>query len=424
MKLESIFIKNFRCFGPRGAKINLEAGITTFVGGNGSGKTAVFEALSRLFGVTNNQRFVKRRDFHIAADKQELESGASLSIEVIFAFPELEDMDEEDGDDAVPEFILQMAASGPGAPLKARMRLTAIWTDDGTPDGSIEEEIRWIRTLDNEFVWEECEKVQAVERGSIQLVHVPATRDVAAQVTSLLKGRLWQAAKWSDDFRNRSARHASAIQKGFMREGPSKYVIKRLAKRWKQVHEADTDTEPLLRLVESRFEELVRRAEFVFYPNEEGKERELYDLSDGQRSLFYIALTATTLEVERDIFAAPTDKSAFDHEKLRRVHLTLLAIEEPENSLSPFFLSRIVAQARDIASLSSAQVMLSSHSPAILGRIEPEEVRYFRLSQKTRRSTVRSLTLPEGDQEASQLPARTGPTLYLRDFRFIHQGTS
>ena len=123
---------------------------------------------------------------------------------------------------------------------------------------------------------------------------------------------------------------------------------------------------------------MVRKAEFAFFPDEAGQERALADLSDGQRSLFHIALTAATLEVEKDVFAQSAEESSFDQEKLRRTSLTFLAIEEPENSLSPFFLSRIVAQAREIGALPSAQVALSSHSPAILSRIEPEEVRYFR----------------------------------------------
>jgi putative ATP-dependent endonuclease of OLD family len=80
-------------------------------------------------------------------------------------------------------------------------------------------------------------------------------------------------------------------------------------------------------------------------------------------------LTAATLEVEKDAFALPAQESSFDQEKLRRAYLTVLAIEEPENSLSPFFLSRIIAQSREIGALPSAQVVLSSHSPAILSRI-------------------------------------------------------
>lgn len=285
MKIETVTIKNFRCFGPRGITLELESSVTAFVGGNGSGKTAAFKALSRVFGITSAQRAVRRQDFHLAADQQELQSGATLLIDVVFAFPELEELDEDAAEDAVPEFFQQMAASAPDAPLKARMMLQAIWTDDGTPDGSIDEDLRWILTLDDDFEWDNCKRVQGVERGFIHLIYVPASRDAAGQVTALLKGRLWKAAKWSETFREHSAESAHEIQQQFEREQPARFVIKRLSRRWTQVHEADTDTTPLLRLVESRFDELVRKAEFSFFPDEAGQERALADLSDGQRSL-------------------------------------------------------------------------------------------------------------------------------------------
>ena len=213
----------------------------------------------------------------------------------------------------------------------------------------------------------------------------------------------------------------------FEREEPAKFVLERLSQRWKQLHKADTDTTPVLRLVENRFEELVRKAEFAFYPDEAGQERDLADLSDGQQSLFHIALTATTLEVERDAFALPADESSFDQERVRRAHLTLLAIEEPENSLSPFFLSRIIIQSREIGALPSAQVAISSHSAAILSRIEPEEVRYFRLDRRSRQSSVRSLTLPVDDLEASQyvrLAVKAYPELYFARFVILGEGDS
>ena len=407
--------------------IKLENCITAFVGGNGSGKTAAFQALSRLFGVTPAQRTVRRQDFHLSADQQRLQSGTTLFIEVILSFPELEGLDEDAVADAVPEFFLQMSASAPGAPLKARMRLQATWIDDGTPEGSIEEELRWITTLNNDFEWDDCNRVQVVDRGSIQFIYVPATRDAVGQVTALLKGRLWQAAKWSDRFQDETATTVQAIQQQFEREEPARFVSGRLARRWKQVHEAGTDTMPVLRLVESRFEELVHKAEFTFFPDEAGQERALADLSDGQRSLFHIALTAATLEVEKDVFAQPVDESSFDQEKLRRTSLTFLAIEEPENSLSPFFLSRIVAQAREIGSLPSAQVALASHSPAILSRIEPEEVRYFRLECEVRCANVRQITLPEDNEEASKyvrLAIRAYPELYFARFVVLGEGDS
>ncbi|MBE7638239.1 AAA family ATPase [Sneathiella sp. P13V-1] len=427
LKLEVLTLKNFRCFGDEEVHISMDQGLTVFVGGNGTGKTAAFEALSRLFGISSHQRNITRRDFHLARDNPELASGSSLVLEAVFGFPELEELDESAFVDAVPEFFLQMGASAPGAPLKVRMRLQAIWTDDGTPDGSVDEDIRWIPVLDEQFEWEECRRVQAAERGSIQLIYIPAARDADSQVAKILKGRLWKAARWTQEFQDVAATSTLSTQQGFEREAPAQFVLERLANRWKEVHEADTDTTPMLRLIEDRFEELVRNAMFTFSPDEAGKERSMDDLSDGQRSLFHIALTAATLEVERDAFLVSPEESPFEHEKLRQAHLTLLAVEEPENSLSPFFLSRIIRQARDISENPTAQVALSSHSPAILGRIDPEEVRFFRLDRQTRQSAVKEIELPTEDLEARQfvrLAVKAYPEIYFARYVILGEGDS
>jgi hypothetical protein len=145
-------------------------------GGNGSGKTAIFQALSRLFGVTKNQRTIQVSDFHLA-EVEEIKPGATLSIDAVFCFPELDGLDDKAIEDAVPEYFLQMAASEPGGPLKVRMKLKAKWIDDGTPEGTVEEDLRWVHTISGTYSWDDCTKVQALERGSIQLIYVPANRE-------------------------------------------------------------------------------------------------------------------------------------------------------------------------------------------------------------------------------------------------------
>ena len=62
--------------------------------------------------------------------------------------------------------------------------------------------------------------------------------------------------------------------------------------------------------------------------------------------------------------------------------LTILAVEEPENSLSPFFLSRIVGQMLDLAGGRRAQTLVSSHSPSVLAHVQPECVRHFRIDRR------------------------------------------
>lgn len=431
MEIERISVRNFRCFGPQATNISFQAGVTALVGGNGSGKTALFQALARLFGVTRPERTVTKSDFHIAHDENELPDGSSLEIECLIRFPELEhEEDEESGlkdIDAIPDFFNHMAASGPDELLKARIRLVATWIEDGTSDGTVEEDIRWITALDDTFDWEMCPKVSAVDRASIQLIYVPAHRNATDRVTALLKGRLWNAALWSTELGERAAEGAELIQNQFDDEAPANFITERLTNRWRQVYEGDTGATPTPRLIESRIEELVRRAEFVFDPDEAGRDRSLFDLSDGQRSLFHIALTAAMLETEQDALALAAADSPFDQEKLRRTHLTILAIEEPENSLSPFFLSRIITQAREISEMGAAQALISSHSASILSRIEAEEVRFFRLDHQTRTASIKSLTLPKDDAEASsyvRLAVRSNPELYFARFVILVEGDS
>lgn len=45
--------------------------------------------------------------------------------------------------------------------------------------------------------------------------------------------------------------------------------------------------------------------------------------------------------------------------------LTLLAIEEPENNLAPYFLSRVVQQLVDATGSGRAQALISSHSASV-----------------------------------------------------------
>ncbi len=426
MKIEKMRLKNFRCFGNAVTELEFDQILTTLVGSNGSGKTAVFKALSRLFGTSPTQRTIQKRDFHISGTQSQLQSGEELFIEAIFIFPELTSQSDPSWG-AVPEFFNQMIASGEGEPLKARMRLQAIWTDDGTPEGNIDESIRWVRTLNDDFDWTDCPNVQPVERSSIQFIYLPANRDASTQVTALLKGRLWLAAKWSTAFREETVRNADTIQNAFDNEKPTKFLISSLTRFWHQVYEADTDRIPCLKLVEKHFDDLVRKAEFVFVPDEAGCEHHLSELSDGQRSLFHIALTAATLTSEMEVFNLSHDTCSFEIDKLHHVYLTILAVEEPENCLSPFFLSRITRLSREIGILPTAQVILSSHSPVILSRIEATEVRYLRMEQKDRCSSIRQLSLPEDDEEASRyirLAVKAYPEIYFARFAVLVEGDS
>jgi putative ATP-dependent endonuclease of the OLD family len=56
----------------------------------------------------------------------------------------------------------------------------------------------------------------------------------------------------------------------------------------------------------------------------------------------------------------------FDTEDLTIPALSIFAIEEPENHLSPYYLARIVQQIRSLVADGMAQAIVTSHSPAVL----------------------------------------------------------
>jgi putative ATP-dependent endonuclease of OLD family len=107
--------------------------------------------------------------------------------------------------------------------------------------------------------------------------------------------------------------------------------------------------------------------------------------------------------------------------------LTLVALEEPENNLAPFYLSRIVAQLQDLASDRRAQALISSHSPSILARTKPEDIRHLRIVPETRAARVRQIELPDQAEAAAKFvreAVRTYPELYFARFVVLGEGAS
>jgi len=422
MFIEKLILSNFRCFGPAPTTIDLTSGLTAFVGANGAGKTAVMQALQRLFGVTGDQRRLRRQDFHVPSTEAVPPPQRNFVLEAIVAFPELDGVGADGA--AIPEFFHQMAADEAGK-LKCRLRLEATWTDDGSLDGTIEQKYWAIRTF-GQFTDADCTELKATDRARIQMIYVPATRDGASQVTAFLRGRLWRAINWSQGVRNTFADAGSTLNGAFAGEPAVDVIAGALTRRWQEVHTAGTDTTPLFRPIDLRFQEFIRKVEVVFRPDEAGRERALDDLSDGQRSLFHLAMTAATLDVEGGIAADPA-AAGFQAGGVSLPALTLIAVEEPENNLAPFYLSRIIKQIKDLTKGSRAQALVSSHSPSILARVDPAEVRHFRLDPQDRTARIRPINLPAGDEEASKFvreAVRTYPELYFARFVVLGEGAS
>lgn len=420
MHLEQLTLTNFRCFGPEPETVAFSPTLTAFVGVNGVGKTATMQALQRLFGVTGGQRAVSRRDFHVPADDDGSARQRSLSLDAVLAFPEL---DEDPQSDVIPQFFQQMAAHEDGH-LKCRLRLDATWTDDGSLEGDIEVSYCAVRTF-GDIGEDDRTDLRPVDRGRIQLVYVPASRDGASQMAAFLRGRLWRAIQWSEGLQTSFSDLGTQLNEAFEQEDAVQLITENVERRWREVHSGGTDARPRLRPFDSRFHEFARNAQVVFSPGDDQRDRALDELSDGQRSLFHLAMTATTLDVEASI-SDDAAAAGFQPDGVPLPALTLVAIEEPENNLAPYYLSRIVRQLLDLTSGPRVQALASSHSASILTRVEPSAVRHFRLGED-RTAQVRTIRLPDGDEAASKYvreAVRAYPELYFARFAVLGEGAS
>ena len=427
MLIESITISGFRCFGTDAITMPIASEITAVVGPNAAGKTAMLHALAKLFEVTRAQRTVLRSDFHIGADDDpEDREAKDLFIDVLIGLPELAD------GSATPETIApsfrHMQIEREGEEPVCRMRLEARWEDDGTVEGEVSQDLFWIDTLDDDPPEEKCHPVSAADRGLIQLYYTPASRDAAAQIratTGALAARLLRAIEWSSETEEAVKEASENLSAAFEAEAAIAAIGNALQERWSDLHDEIVDTKPRLSLVSRRFEEVVNKIAVIFEQGPDGHERGLDALSDGQQSLFYFALAAAVFDLERKVVAG--DVEGFLDDQLRIPALTLFALEEPENHLSPYFLARIIRQVRSLTEDGGAQAIVTSHSPAVLSRVDPREVRYCRCDPKTRISTVKEIKLPTGANEAAKFvrgAVLAYPELYFARFVLLVEGDS
>lgn len=423
MFLERLTLTNFQSFGPDPEVIRFDERLTALLGGNATGKTAASQALLRLFSVVADQRSVRLSDFHVPADETTVPAQRDLRIEAVFAFPELDDPDAHP-ERTVPEFFRHMTANEDGH-LKLRIVATSTWTDEGGANGTIKTERRIVYTF-NDDDESRSARFEESAREKIQAIYVPASRDGAREVTAFLRGRLWRAAEWSTDFRTHLATAATKLSERFKDEKVVLSVTDVITRRWQQLHSMKSDATPTFEPINRELRVLVSNTELLFEPSVTGRSRPAAELSDGQRSLLHIALTAASLDLEEGIVAG-THADAFDVKPSSLPVLTLLILEEPENNLSPFFLSRVVRQLLAVAKGGRAQAVISSHSSSVVSRIAPERIRHFRLDEKTLTTVVRTVPLPPpGTEEGKYIrqAVRAYPELYFAKFVVLGEGDS
>ena len=435
MYIESVTLTNFRCFGPTPTRVALEPGITAIVGNNGSGKTAFIEALRRFFGQTREERTITRADVHFGPDEsQDTVAEREVVIDVVFAFPELTTDEDREAETTVPQVFKVMTATAPGEPLKARMRLEALWKRGESFVDEVETAAYWVSHLNDVEFGEEGvaaldkRKIHSSDRGKVQLIYMPATRDgtaVTRQALRQLLRRLERSGDFGDDVRDDIAEAGDTLQTK-VEELPSvTWIAETLAENWNKLQTAQYLTRPRLALLSREFTQLLRSLTAKFSPAPDGRERDLEELSEGQMSLFFLALSATLAQLETALAVDPVPEGFAELEHTPPT-LTIYAVEEPENHLAPFYLSRLMELLSNLCNGPKAVGLITSHAPGILRRVDPEAVRHFRLDLETLSTHANAIRIPK-EEEAGKYVRQAvfrQPELYFANLVILGEGDS
>lgn len=442
MNIEKIVIKNFKCYGETPVEINLDEKMTFFVGNNGTGKTAIFEALKKIFGKTREDRNINKNDFHLNTDEtlDSLEN-KEMFIEVVFKFPECSI--EGHNTDTLAAFESAMFVDE-NKNFKAKMRLEAKWTKDEFDD-DVETKLYWIVTNENIGFGEDFLNKYTVsnyDRKLIDYHYIPAFRHSNIILKDNIKSIINLIIKYVDleheeatsQLRNKKEEIEmlnSLLQNEIKGIEAIKNIKKVLDEKWKDVYDKSLQcySNTQFEVTPNEIKELLKSLTLKLAPNDHSEACDIEKLSDGQISLLYITLALTLYEVEQMHFKNSLSGLTL-YDQIPPV-FTIFAIEEPENHLSPFYLSKIFSLLnKTICQNENIIGLISSHSPNVMRRIENlNQVRYLQnLSTRCGCSSVLNLCLPDiKDEEAYKYinqAVLAHPELYFSKLVILGEGDS
>lgn len=418
MQITTLRLRNFQSFGPTPIEISLNK-LTYVLGPNGSGKTTVLLALARLFSPVPALRRVQPEDFHIPPGVDPEQAAKELWLEVDIEFAEAAD---EDPNPSVPPFFTHMALKDPRGVPTVRIRLTAALD----VDGYVDEKIEFITQVDPSGEPKKRSDMSRHDRGAIEVHYVPARRDPIDHIsytTASLLGRMLRSADWTGE-RTELARLTDAITATMVSNDAITNIGDELVDAWSGLHKGDYFKNPAIAFGRGDIEGVLRQLTVSFAPAPTGGAVSFERLSDGEKSLLYISLVLAWQGLAVKVLSGKN--TAFDRDRLRPPVHIVLALEEPENSLAPQYLGRIVRQIRNTCYQGNAQGVVATHAPAVLHRVEPEDIRFLRLGTD-RATTVRTIAMPPKADDAAKYvreAIRAYPELYFARLVILGEGDS
>lgn len=399
MELKKIKLRNFRSFGPEEQVIDIDD-ITVFIGNNSAGKTSALSAVNCIFSNVS----LTRGDFHWPKDKSPEDMDIQdLSIEVVFSFEELKNESDGERKFAIPVFCKNFVVDGSNGVPYLRIRLEATWEKSTSLEGAIDYHVFFITCPEDEAITEDNRKpAQRRLLDQIRVIYIPAVRNPTKQlhnISGTMMHQIMQGIEWSENFHDDIENELNKINDIIAKEPGIPILQKSIAERWAAYESDSRYNNADLRFNSANVGQILKNSDVVFSPATAERAYSIDEMGDGLRSLFYISLVDSLLSIEsyiRTELAKEGSTCPFNrHPPIK----TIIALEEPENHIAPHLLGKLITNLKSIADKQNAQIILTSHSPSIVKRVDPEHLRYFRLKKYT---VVRRITLPDEEKFAEQ----------------------
>ncbi|MGT2866440.1 ATP-dependent nuclease [Streptococcus fryi] len=428
MKLTKVIINNFRSFGE--SQIIELNNQTVLIGNNSSGKTTVLQALSKLFSDKQSDRIIRKSDFHLPKGLGPGENTRNLFIETIFEFDEL---DGTVYGPAIPTFFEHFTVSQDSAKPFLRIRLESSWEDDGTVEGSVDTQIYYISS-DEEIIKDENKhRAPRKDLDKIRVLYVPASRTPEKELgnaSGSMLSRLVSSINWTEDEIKEITDKIGELNNTFLSDnGALTKINQGIQKSWGLYHEDKRFSQAELTINSSEMAAALRQIALKFSPTTTEEAFTVSDLGDGLRSIFYFSLVDSILDIELEITKDREENPGNPRFKLIPPVLTILAIEEPENHIAPHHIGKLIKRFKQLGNNANSQVILTSHSPSIVKRIDPEDLRYLRIENNDRvlQTIVSDIQLPQSIDESYKYikgAIQAYPELYFAKLVVLGEGDS
>ncbi|QOY37594.1 AAA family ATPase [Anaerobacillus isosaccharinicus] len=422
MKLTKLILNNYRSFGPNDTIINI-SDLTAFIGHNSSGKTAVLSALQKLFGDSK----IISSDFYIPLDKKSDESVDNhFYIEAYFEFFDDDGEVAEEDDYGIAHYFENFIVEHPGGNPYIVIRLDASFKKGSSPEGIIDYKYHYVVNKGEDGL----KPISAHDRDKIKVIYIPAVRNPSEQLKNATGTILWRILKqinWKQLDKEKINEKIEELDKEVAKQSGVAIVKKIVSSQWKNYHNDSRYNEANIKFGSSDLDVILKKLEVEFSPSHTEKAFKVDDLGDGLKSLFYLTLIDSLLELENEAIKEIKIQVNVDERVLNidPPALTLILVEEPENHVSPHLLGKVIKNLKNIRSRNNSQVLITSHSPSIIKRIDPKEVRHLRIDNG--KTIIKEIVLPEKQDEAYKYvkeAIKAYPELYFSSLVVLGEGDS